>query len=58
MPIILASQKEEIRQIVVRSQAGEIVHEALSRKYSSHKSAGGVIQGVGHGFKPQYCQKK
>jgi hypothetical protein len=37
---------------------GQIVHETLSRKYPSQKSAGGVAQGEGPEFKSQYCKKK
>jgi hypothetical protein len=32
MPIILATQKAEIRSLEVQSQLGQIVHKALSRK--------------------------
>jgi hypothetical protein len=58
MPIILATQEAEIRKIEFQSQPGQIVHETLSRKNPSQKRAGGVAQGVGLEFKPQYCQKK
>jgi hypothetical protein len=57
MPIILASQEAETK-ITVPSQAGEIVHETLSQKNTSHKRAGGVAQSLGPGFKPQYRKKK
>jgi hypothetical protein len=36
----------------------QIVCETLSQKHSTQKRAGGVSQGVGPEFKPQYCQKK
>jgi hypothetical protein len=36
----------------------QIVRETLPRKYTSQKSAGGVAQGVGPEFKPQYHRKK
>jgi hypothetical protein len=32
MPIILATQKAEIRRIAVQSQPGQIVYETLSKK--------------------------
>jgi hypothetical protein len=51
MPVILATQKAEIRRIVVLSQPGETVLETLSRKYPSQKRTGGVAQGVGPEFK-------
>jgi hypothetical protein len=38
--------------------AGQIVRETLSQKHPSQKRAGGVAQGVGPEFKPQYCRKK
>jgi predicted PP-loop superfamily ATPase len=61
MPVILATQKAEIRRIMVRSQPGQIVCETLAQKKKknpSQKRAGGVIQGVGPEFKPQVLQKK
>jgi hypothetical protein len=42
----------------VQSQPRQIVHKTLCRKKKSPKRAGGVAQGVGPEFKPQYCQKK
>jgi hypothetical protein len=56
-PVILATQEAETRGIVVRSQPGQIVFKTLSRKNSSPR-AGGVAQGVGPKFKPQYHKKK
>jgi hypothetical protein len=36
-----------------------MVHETLSQKYVTHrKRAGGVAQGVGPEFKPQYFKKR
>jgi hypothetical protein len=61
MPIILATQEAEIRRIAVGSQPRQIVHKTLSRKKSSTKKksgAGGVAQGLGLEFKPQYGKKK
>jgi hypothetical protein len=54
-PIILATQEAE-RSITVRSQPGQIVHEALSRK--NEKRSGGVAQGVGPEFKPHIAKKE
>jgi hypothetical protein len=34
------------------------VQETLSQKYPSQKRAGGVAQGIGPEFKPQYWGKK
>jgi hypothetical protein len=53
MLIILAIQ-EAIRRIVVQSQPGQIVCKTLSQKNPSQKRAGGVAQGVGPEFNPQY----
>jgi hypothetical protein len=44
--------------ITVQSQLGQIVCETLSqKKKKSQKRAGGVAQGVGPEFKPQYHNK-
>jgi hypothetical protein len=48
-PIILSIQEAEIRRITVKSQPGQ---------NPSQKGAGGMAQGVGPEFKPQYCKKK
>jgi hypothetical protein len=40
--------------MVVQSQPGQIVQETLSQKHPSQKRTGGVAQGVGPEFKPQY----
>jgi hypothetical protein len=58
MPVILATQEADIRRIMVRGQPEQIVHKTLSRTNSTQKRAGGVAQGVGPEFKPQYNQKK
>jgi hypothetical protein len=57
MSVILATQEEEIRRIMVQSQLGQVVHETLSQKTPSQKGAGRVAQGVGPEFKPQYYNK-
>jgi hypothetical protein len=57
MPIILATQEAEIRRITVQSQAGQIVRKTLSRKTLHKNRAGGVAQGEGPKFKPQYYKK-
>jgi hypothetical protein len=57
-PAILATQEAEIRRIKVQSQPGQIVLETLSRKNPLQKRAGGVAQGVGPEFKPQYLKRK
>jgi hypothetical protein len=59
MPVPLAIQEVEIRRIEVRSQPRHIVCETLSQKKTLQKKrAGGVAQGVGPEFKPQYRKKK
>jgi hypothetical protein len=58
MPVILATQEAEIRRIAVRSQPRKIVHKALSRKTCHKNRTGGVAQGEGPEFKPQYWGKK
>jgi hypothetical protein len=57
-PVIPATQEAEIRRIIVRSQPRKIVHETLSLKYPSQKRVGGVAQGEGPEFKPQYHMQK
>jgi predicted P-loop ATPase len=56
--VILATQEAELRRVVVQSQPRQIVHEILSQKTHHKKRTGGVTQGVGPEFKPQYCKKK
>jgi hypothetical protein len=60
MPVILATQEAEIRRIKVQSQPRQkkTVRETLSRKTLFKNRAGGVAQGEGPKFKPQYRQKK
>jgi hypothetical protein len=55
VPIILATQEAEIRRLPVQNQ--QIVHATLSRTNPSQKT-GGVAQGVGPEFKPQYHKNK
>jgi hypothetical protein len=58
MPVIPPTQDAEIRKIMVQNQSKQIVRVTLSQKYPSQKRAGGVVQGVGPEFKPQYYKKK
>jgi hypothetical protein len=58
MPVILATQKAEIRRSEVQRQPRQIVHEILSWKNYYKKGAGRVAQGVGPEFKFQYHKKK
>jgi hypothetical protein len=44
--------------IAVGSQPGQTVHETYLEKPFTKKRAGGVTQGVGPEFKPQYHKKK
>jgi hypothetical protein len=53
-PIILTTQEVEIKRIAVQSQPGQIVCETLHKK----NRAGGVAQGEGPEFKPQFHNKK
>jgi hypothetical protein len=39
------------------ASTGKIAHETLSQKYPLQKRVGGVVQGVGPEFKPQYHKK-
>jgi hypothetical protein len=57
MPVILATQEAEIRRIAIQSQPGQIVQRTRSQKNLPEKRAGGVVQGVGPEFKPQYHKK-
>jgi hypothetical protein len=57
MPVILPTQEAEIRRIVVQSQPGKIVSETPYRKIPITEKDGGVAQGVGTKFKPQYYKK-
>jgi hypothetical protein len=47
-----------MRRIEVQSQPGQIVLRDLISKKPFTKRAGGVAQGVGPEFKPQYWKKK
>jgi hypothetical protein len=58
MLIILPTHEEEIRRIMIQSQPRQIVPETLSRKTLNKNRAGGVAQGEGLEFKPQYLKKK
>jgi hypothetical protein len=58
MPVILATQEAEIRKIAVRSQPRQIIRETLSRKTLHKSRTGGVAQGEGLEFKPQYRKKQ
>jgi hypothetical protein len=51
-------KEAEIRRITVQSQPGQIVCETLSQKNLHKNRTGGVAQGEGLEFKPQYCKKK
>jgi hypothetical protein len=53
MPVILATQEAEIRKIVFQSQPRQYL-----KKNPSQKRTGGMVQGVGPEFKPQYHGKK
>jgi hypothetical protein len=59
MPITLATQEAEISRIIGRGLASQAnsSQDPIS-KNPWKKSAGGVAQGVGPKFKPQYCQKE
>jgi hypothetical protein len=56
MPVILTTQ--EIRRMVVQSQAREIVHQTISQKNPTQKSSASVVQGIDPEFKSQYHEKK
>jgi hypothetical protein len=51
------TQEAEIRRIKVQRQPGQVVLETLSQKNQSQVT-GGVAQGVGPEFKPQYHTHK
>jgi hypothetical protein len=59
-PVILTTQEAEIRKIMVRRQLGQLSLQNYLKKTHHKKgaSAGGVAQGVGPEFKPQYHKKK
>jgi hypothetical protein len=58
MLVILDTQEAEIRRIEVQSQPRQIVHETRFQNDQSQKRTGGVAQGAGPEFKPQYHKKK
>jgi hypothetical protein len=51
-PVILATQKADIRRIMIRSQLRKKVCKILSRKTLHKNMAGGMAQGEGPEFKP------
>jgi hypothetical protein len=57
IPVIPATQEVEVKRITVQSQPRQIVHETLSQKILHKNRAGGVAQGEGPEFKPQYHNK-
>jgi hypothetical protein len=57
MPVILATQEEEIQRIMVQSQPRQIVCETLSWKIFHKNKAGGVAQNEGPEFKPSTAKK-
>jgi hypothetical protein len=60
-PVILATRKAESKEIEVRSQPRQIVHETLSQNYPTQKRAGGVAQMVEPhiaSMRPQYNNNK
>jgi hypothetical protein len=57
-PVILATQEVEIRRIVVQSQPWQIVLKENPLQIKKKKRAGGVPQGEGPKFKPQYHKNK
>jgi hypothetical protein len=55
MPVILATQEAAIRRIAFQSQLRQIVQpDLISKKPVTIERDGGVAQGVGPDFKPQY----
>jgi hypothetical protein len=58
MLVILATQEAEIRRIGVQSQPDKrFVRSYLQKNPSQKNRAGGVAQGEGPEFKPQYHKK-
>jgi hypothetical protein len=57
-PITPAIQEAQVRSISVRNQPRQVVPETLSQKTHHKKRVGGVAQGEGTEFKPQYCINK
>jgi hypothetical protein len=58
IPVILATQEAETRRTAVWSQPRQIVHGTLSWKTLHKNRTGGVAQGAGPEFKPQYWKNK
>jgi hypothetical protein len=56
-PVIL-SKRQEIRKIEVLSLPANSSQDPISKKKNFTKKVGGVAQGVGPKFKPQYQKKK
>jgi hypothetical protein len=56
-PVILVTQEAENKRIVVQNQPRQKVHKTLSQKTLHKNRAGGVAQGEGPEFNPQYFQK-
>jgi hypothetical protein len=54
MPVILVTQEAAIRRIVVRSQPKQTVPRDPISKTLHKNRAGGMVQGEGPEFKPQY----
>jgi DNA repair photolyase len=63
-PVILATKEAEIRRIMLKlAQASSSERPYLKKHFTKKKKkkkkrAGGVAQGEGPEFKPQYCKKK
>jgi hypothetical protein len=57
VPVILATQKGEVRRITFEVNPGKSFESPYLEK-NLHKRAGGVAQVAGPEFKPQYCKKK
>jgi hypothetical protein len=51
------NQEAEVRRIGVQNQPGQVVLETSSQKTLHKNRAGGVAQGEGPEFKPQYHKK-
>jgi hypothetical protein len=58
MSVIPAIQEAEVRRIMVQSQPEKQFSRPYLKKTHPKKRAGGVAQGVGPEFKPQYRKKK
>jgi hypothetical protein len=59
MPVILATQEAEIRRIGSKPAWANSLQDPILKKPITKKwGAGGVAQGTGPEFNPQYCKKK